>query len=133
MKYSAHLHHNTVFIKRTYFRLTICLLWTYRIKIIYFNYQFVVTNYDDKYLYINIEYFRFYSLFFYFILLIFTKHYGLFIYILKLYNPYHIILISGWNKRIKSGREGAPFLKVEFLKFYFFKKSFFSNEEIFLI
>jgi hypothetical protein len=52
------------------------------------------------------------------------------IYILKLYNPYHIILISGWNKRIKSGREGATFLEVEFLKFYLFKKIFFSNKEI---
>ena len=85
---------------------------------------------DANYIIIKTEYFDFYSLFFYFILLIILKHYVLIIFILCLYIPYHIILISGWNKRIKSGREGTPFLKVEILNFYFFKKSFFSNEEI---
>ena len=81
---------------------------------------------DANYIIIKTEYFDFYSLFFYFILLIILKHYVLFIFILFLYIPYHIILISGWNKRIKSGREGATFLEVEFLKKikikYFFKK-----------
>jgi hypothetical protein len=106
--------------KRTYFRLTICLLWTYRIKIITLTIFIIGIGYDAKYIYYFIGYFQFYSLFFYFYFSTFLKHYGLFIYILKLYNPYHIILISGWNKRIKLGREGPTFLEVEFLNFIFF-------------
>ena len=86
----------------------------------YFTSFDFVTNYDVTILLQNMEYFQIYSLFFYFYFSLFLKHYVLIIFILKLYIPYHIILISGWNKRIKLGREGATFLEVEFLKFIFF-------------
>jgi hypothetical protein len=92
--------------------------------------QVFVIGYGNKRTEQNTEYFTFYSLFFYFYFSIFLKHYALIIFILKLYIPYLNILISGWNKRIKSGREGTPFLKVQFLKiklFIYFKKI---NEEI---
>jgi hypothetical protein len=41
--------------------------------------------------------------------------------------------VSGWNKRIKCGREGALFLEVGFLKFILFYFSKIFNEEIKLI
>ena len=45
-------------------------------------------------------------------------------------NPQHKNPVSGWNKRIKCGREGALFLEVGFLKFILFYFSKKSNEEI---